>query len=88
MGTQSQAAISLGEPLSLIYPKGERNQLSAALELPTSLEAPLSKGQQVGKMYIKFNQEPVMTKSLFVDGDYPEGSLVDKLVSSIKRLLF
>ena len=87
MGREDKASIGLLDPLSILFPKGESEQLSAALQLPDSLEAPLNAEQLVGRIDIKFAGEVVMKRTLHVANNYPEGSLLDKLISSIKRFI-
>ncbi len=87
MGKVDKAKVGLMNTLSVLFPKGQSTDLSALLKLPESLEAPLNKGKEIGSINIKFAGEPVLNKSLHVVEGYAEGSLVDKVMSSVKRFL-
>ena len=88
MGEEPSASIGVGKSLGIIYPKGEKDNLSAALELPDSLEAPVSGGAQVGHIQVKFNGEPVYRSTLHVNRDYPEGPWYYRLLDSVKQMIF
>lgn len=86
MGNQSTASLGVQLPLGLIYPKGQKEKLSASLDIPESLEAPVSKGTDAGSIMIKYSGEPLLQHRLYVNEDYLEGPWWSKLLDSVKRL--
>lgn len=86
MGEQPTVSVSVSQPLGLVYPKGQKERLSAALDIPESLEAPLVSGTDVGEIMVKYDGEPLLNQRLYVSGDYPEGPWWSRLIDSIKRL--
>lgn len=88
MGNVSSASIGITRKLGIIFPKGKRDKLSAELELPESLEAPIDQGTAIGQIHIKFDGQPFYKSSLYVNEDYPEGSWYSKILDSVKRLIF
>ena len=88
MGTQSEAAVSVPKNLGIIFPKGKKDLLSAALELPESLEAPMESGTKVGHIQVKFDGHPVLRSPLQVEGQYDEGPWYSQLLDSIKQMIF
>ncbi len=86
MGDKSTVGISVSKNLGLIYPKGQKDNLSAALEIPESLEAPLQAGTDIGAITVKFDGKPLLEQRLFVNADYLEGPWWSKILDSIKRL--
>lgn len=88
MGTQPQASVGVSEPLGVLYPKGKRELLSAALDLPDSLEAPIQANTQSGWIEVKFDSVPILKAPLQVNQDYEAGPWYSQLIDSIKRLIF
>ncbi|MEM7196070.1 MAG: D-alanyl-D-alanine carboxypeptidase family protein [Pseudomonadota bacterium] len=86
MGQQGTANVGVKEAIGIVFPKGKQDLLSAALEAPEELEAPLENGMRVGEIEFKFDGEPFHKQSLYINKDYPEGPWWSKLVDSVKRL--
>ena len=88
MGQTSTASIGVKEDINIIYPKGKFDKLSAFLDLPKSLDAPLESGTTVGHIQIKYDQQPVYRTSLHVNESYAEGPWHTRLLDTIKRLIY
>ncbi len=88
MGTTSAASIGVNQDLNIIYPKGTSDKLSAALELPKSLEAPIEAGTEVGYIQIKYDQQPIYKTSLHVNQSYPEGPWYKRLLDFVKQWIY
>ncbi len=88
MGNEPEASIGVQENLGILFPKGKKDLLSAALELPDSLEAPIEKGQHVGHIQIKFDGEPIFRSTLHTNRAYEEGPWYFRLLDSLKQLVF
>ena len=88
MGQTSTASIGVEKNLSVIFPTGTSDKLSATLDLPKSLDAPLESGTTVGHIQIKYDQQPVYRTSLHVNESYAEGPWHTRLLDTIKRLIY
>jgi len=86
MGQQSDASISVNKHLGLVYPKGQREKLSASLDIPESLEAPVEFATDIGAIMVKYNGEALLEQRLYVNAEYAEGPWWSKLLDSVKRL--
>ncbi|MBX2868589.1 MAG: D-alanyl-D-alanine carboxypeptidase [Acidiferrobacterales bacterium] len=86
MGKQADAGVGVPKPLGLVYPKGQRDKLSAALNIPESLEAPLEAGKDVGSIVLKYDGKPLLEQRLLINADHPEGPWWSQLIDSVKRL--
>ncbi len=86
MGEQDEASVGVTGHLGLVYPKGQRERLSAALDVPESLEAPMTLGTDVGNIVVKYDGEPLLERRLFLNADYPEGPWYSRLADSVMRL--
>lgn len=88
MGQQPTAQVGVRRNLGVVYPRGSRDKLSGALNLPDSLVAPLQAGQSVGDITLKFDGNPIRTASLHIAEDYPSGEWWSRLLDSVKRLFY
>ncbi len=88
MGQQSQASVGVMQNLVVQAPSGTADQISVTLELPDSLEAPIERGTEVGRIQVRFNGEPVRESSLHVTETYQEGPLFSQILDWLKRLVF
>ena len=88
MGEESNASIGVSENLGVLVPKGQADRLSASLELPDSLEAPINAGTKVGQIQVKFDGKPLYASSLATNETYVEGPWMSKILDSIKQLIF
>jgi D-alanyl-D-alanine carboxypeptidase (penicillin-binding protein 5/6) len=88
MGTQPEAVVSVPKNLGIVFPKGKKDLLSAALELPESLEAPIDSGTEVGHIQVKFDGHPVLRSPLQVEGQYDEGPWYSQWLDSLKQMIF
>ncbi len=87
MGKEDEFSVGSDKEIRLPYPKETKQKLSASFELPEEMDAPLSNGQQVGFIQIKYDKQPVLRSSLHVIGDYPEGPWYKKTYDLAKHVI-
>ncbi|MCY3768279.1 MAG: D-alanyl-D-alanine carboxypeptidase [Gammaproteobacteria bacterium] len=85
MGETPQASIGVNQDVQIIVPTGQENRLSATLELPDSLEAPLSADTMVGHFQLAFDGEPVHRGTLHVNETYREGSWFSRILDHLRK---
>ena len=88
MGNTSEMNVGVQKNLGVLFPKGQKDKLSAALELPDSMEAPLTAGQQVGHIQVKFDGQPVYRSTLHSNSQYEEGPWYSQLLDTLKQMIF
>jgi len=86
MGEEPRASLGVSQHLGIIFPKGKKDQLSAALDIPESLEAPVKEGSDVGSILVKYDGQPLKEQRLYIAQEYPEGPWWSKLLDSVQRL--
>lgn len=86
-GETLQASVGVQEKINLVVPKGKSAKLSAALELPASLNAPIEAGTPVGYIQVKYDQQPVYRTSLLVNESYAEGPWHKRIMDYMKQLI-
>ncbi|MGD8309170.1 MAG: D-alanyl-D-alanine carboxypeptidase family protein, partial [Chromatiales bacterium] len=74
-GEVEELSVGLAGNLYVTIPRGQYDNLSAQMDLSPRLMAPVASGQQVGRLRISLDGEPVAETDLVALGDVPEGSL-------------
>ncbi len=85
LGDQEQLAQGLAQDLYITIPIRQYKNLKASLSLDSSLEAPIQKGQQVGKVIITLNGNPYQEAPLVALHDVAKGGLWVRIKDSILR---
>ena len=72
-------SLGLSEDVVLTFPRGYYKDMEVSLEVPRQLEAPLSKGDEVGEMKMKLGDEVLYRAPLLVLEDVPEAGMFGRL---------
>ncbi|MGD8173366.1 serine hydrolase [Vibrio sp. TRT 21S02] len=86
MGDKDTVALGLDQDTYVTLPRGQAKKLKASFVLEKELEAPLKKGDVVGKLYYQLDGEDVAEYPLLALEDVKEGSLFSRLWDYIKLL--
>jgi len=63
--------------------RGDYEKLKATMDVPATLIAPFTKGQQVGTLRVTLDGQPVTTVPLVALNDAPEGGFFSRLWDTI-----
>lgn len=83
-GDKEQIQLGILNPVQLTLPRGQRKNLKADLALNQELLAPITKGQQVGTIYLKLNNEDIATYPLVALEDVAKGGFFSRMLDYIK----
>lgn len=84
MGDRETVDLGILNDTPITIPRGQRKNLEANFELDKKLEAPLAKGQQVGKVYLQLDGEDVAEYPLVTLQEIKEGGFFDRMVDYVK----
>ncbi|MDN3700065.1 serine hydrolase [Vibrio artabrorum] len=79
MGSQDTVALGVDEDTFVTLPRGQAKNLKASFVLDKELEAPISKGDVVGKLFYQVDGEDVAEYPLLALEDVDQGSLFSRL---------
>ncbi len=85
MGDKEQLAQGLAKDLYVTIPRRQYKKLQARLTLNSSLEAPIQKGQQIGKIIVTLDGKPYTEAPLVALQDVAQGGLWTRIKDSILR---
>ncbi|OGV30210.1 MAG: serine-type D-Ala-D-Ala carboxypeptidase [Legionellales bacterium RIFCSPHIGHO2_12_FULL_35_11] len=68
----------------ITIPSGQYSRLVISTKIPNFIEAPIEKGQQIGELVVKFDDNVIETQSLYALSDEKAGGMYTRAVGSIK----
>ncbi|MDP2716218.1 serine hydrolase [Rheinheimera sp.] len=83
-GDKENIQLGILQSVQVTIPRGQRKDLQADFTLDQQLLAPISKGQQVGSIYLKLNGEDIATYPLVALEDVAEGGFFSRMIDYVK----
>lgn len=83
-GTSDSVAAGLTRDQYATIPSGQYKRLSVNTKTPKHLEAPLKKGDEVGELIIRFDDNIVSSQPLYALQDVPEGGFFTRLKDNLR----
>jgi len=86
-GDQEEVSMGVGRDIHITIPRGRYRDLDASMEVDAEISAPVTRGQQLGLVNIRLDDELLLSEDLVAMQDVDEGSLIDRAMDRI-RLMF
>ncbi|GAC14927.1 serine hydrolase [Aliiglaciecola lipolytica] len=87
MGDKETVDLGINQDTPITIPRGQVKNLKANFELEKSLEAPIAKGEVVGKLFLQLEGEDVAEYPLVTLHEVQEGGFFDRAYDYIKLQL-
>lgn len=87
MGDREEVRLGINQSTAITIPRGYREKLTAHFTLDKELKAPIRKGEVVGTLVIKIEEDEVTQYPLVALDEVNEGSLFQKLKDYVKLKL-
>ena len=87
MGDKDTVDLGINQDTPITIPRGQVKNLKANFELDKKLEAPLAKGEVVGKLYLQLDGKDVASYPLVTLQEVQEGGMLDRMVDFVKLKL-
>lgn len=84
MGDKKEIDLGILVDTPITIPRGQRKNLKANFELDKRLEAPITKGAVVGKLFLQLDGEDIAEYPLVTLQEVNEGGMFDRLVDYVK----
>jgi len=85
-GDQEQVSLGVGKDIHITIPRGRYRELDASMEIDREISAPIARGQQLGQVNIKLDDELMLSEDIVAMQDVAEGSLFVRAMDSIKLI--
>lgn len=83
-GDKENIQLGILQSAQVTIPRGQRKNLQADFTLNQQLLAPITKGQQVGTIYLKLNGDDIATYPLVALEDVAKGGFFSRMIDYIK----
>lgn len=84
---KNHVSVGITKDLYITVPANQYKNLVITKDIPANLTAPIKKGQILGNLVIKLNNEVIATQPIIALADDPEGSFWTKTKDSISMML-
>ena len=85
-GDQEQVSLGVGKDIFITIPRGRYRDLDASMEIDREISAPITRGQVLGQVNIKLDDELMLSEPIVAMQPVDEGSLIDRAMDSIKLM--
>jgi len=85
-GDQEQISLGVGKDIFITIPRGRYRDLDASMEIDAEISAPVERGQSLGQVNIKLDDEMILSEAIVAMQAVNEGSLIDRAMDSIKLM--
>lgn len=85
-GDQEQVSLGVGKDIHITIPRGRYRDLDASMEIDREIAAPVSRGQQLGLVNIRLDDELLLSENLIAMQEVAEGSLLVRALDRIKLM--
>lgn len=83
-GEADKIAVGLNSTQYVTIPTGQYQRLSVTTKVPKFVEAPLKKGDQIGELVVKFDNNVISSQPLYALQDAATGGLFARMKDSVK----
>lgn len=83
-GESDSLSVGLMEDIHVTIPRGSRDSLDSTVELDSVIKAPVSKGDELGRVTVKLDDEVVVDQPVLALTDVPEGGFFKRMWDAIK----
>ncbi|MDJ0778316.1 MAG: D-alanyl-D-alanine carboxypeptidase family protein [Gammaproteobacteria bacterium] len=85
-GAQEQVNLGVDRDIHITIPRGRYGDLDASMEVDSRIEAPVTQGQQLGKVNIRLDEELIVSENIVAMQPVDKGSLFARAMDSIKLM--
>ena len=85
-GDQEQVSMGVGKDIFITIPRGRYRDLDASMEIDAEISAPVARGQALGQVIIKLDDEVILEDAIVAMQAVNEGSLIVRAMDSIKLM--
>ncbi len=82
-GDETQVPVVAQGSIDVAYPRGKRDKLTTSAELPATLSAPVEKGERLGTLAIKYNDQVLKEEPLYAGKTIAEGGYIRQAMDEI-----
>lgn len=83
-GEAPQVRLGVAEAVTLLVPRGHAESLRSETEQPSTLIAPIAKGQAIGRVRVKLNDQVLLDQDMVALDEVPAGGFFRRSIDTVK----
>ena len=84
-GEADEVELAIGDNLQILTSKTQKNKITTVVDIPESLEAPIKKGQEIGKMMAVIDGKAVASVPIVATSDVEESGFMSRTWQRVVR---
>ena len=84
-GEVDEVELAIGDNLQILTSKTQKNKITTVVDIPESLEAPIKKGQEIGKMMAVIDGKAVASVPIVATADVEESGFMSRTWQRVVR---
>ncbi|MGM8889056.1 serine-type D-Ala-D-Ala carboxypeptidase, partial [Psychrobacter sp. 1U2] len=84
-GEADEIELTTGDTLQVLTSKTQKNKITTVVDIPESIEAPVKKGQQIGKMLAVIDGKAVASVPIVATTDIEQSGFVNRMWQHVVR---
>ncbi|MCH7880743.1 MAG: D-alanyl-D-alanine carboxypeptidase [Proteobacteria bacterium] len=85
-GDQKEVAMGVAKDIYITIPRGRYRELDATMDIESRILAPIKRGQELGSVNIKLDEETIVSETIVAMHAVNDGNLWDKAIDGIKLM--
>lgn len=85
-GAQEKVSMGVNRDILITIPRGRYADLDASMEIDPEISAPVERGQALGRVIIKLDDEIIVNEAIVATHSVAEGSLFARMLDGIKLM--
>ncbi|MCE2459230.1 MAG: D-alanyl-D-alanine carboxypeptidase [Pseudomonadales bacterium] len=86
-GTVEEVTVGIDAPIRITVPRGRYDDLSAVLDIPDGIEAPIAEGDTLGVVRVTLDDEVLAERSLLAQTAVPEAGFFSRRGDDLERFV-
>ncbi len=84
-GASDEVELATGDALQILTDKTQKNKITTVVDIPDSVEAPIKKGQQIGKMLAVIDGKAVASVPIVATNDIEQSGFMSRMWQHVVR---
>ena len=84
-GATKEVDVATGDNLQILTTKTQKNKITTVIDIPESLEAPIKKGQEIGKMLAVIDGKAVASVPIVATSDIEQAGFISRMWEHVVR---
>ncbi len=85
-GDRKEVSMGVAKDIYITIPRGRYQELDATMDIESQISAPITRGQELGLVSIKLDEETIVSETIVATHAVNDGDLWDKALDGIKLM--